>query len=93
MITVKAYSAILGFAFVAAWIEFNFGYAVLCLVGAAVFYAAASFYEGDIDVGDIQSRLGVNRAAEPQPRPATAPPPPPPTRAPAPPRPAGPRVQ
>jgi hypothetical protein len=29
----KQFLGLLGFLFVAAWIAFNFGYAVLCLVG------------------------------------------------------------
>ena len=40
----------------AAWIGFNFGYALLCLVGAAVFYLAASLLEGEIDLGELQVR-------------------------------------
>jgi hypothetical protein len=56
--TPTQFAAILGFAFVAVWIAFGFGSAVLCLVGAAVFYAAALFLRGDIDLADIQSRLG-----------------------------------
>ena len=56
--TLTQFAAILGFAFVAVWIAFGFGSAVLCLVGAAVFYAAALFLRGDIDLSDVQSRLG-----------------------------------
>lgn len=56
--TPTQFAAILGFAFVAVWIAFGFGSAVLCLVGAAVFYAAALFLRGDIDLADVQSRLG-----------------------------------
>ncbi len=37
-ITIKQLSGLLGFLFVAAWIGFNFGDAILCLVGAVVFY-------------------------------------------------------
>jgi len=50
-------AALLGFAFVAAWIALSFGYALLCLVGAAVFYALAAVLEGDIDLGELQSRV------------------------------------
>ncbi len=56
--TPTQFAAILGFAFVAVWIAFGFGSAVLCLVGAAGFYAAALFLRGDLDLADIQSRLG-----------------------------------
>lgn len=53
----KQFGALLGFLFVAAWIGFNFGYAVLCLVGAALFYLVASYLEGDVDLVELQSRL------------------------------------
>lgn len=88
MISIKAFSAALGFAFVAAWVELGFGDAVLCLVGAGLFYALASYFEGDLDPAEVQARLGLTprggAAAAPQPRPATAPPPPPPPPRPAP---------
>jgi len=57
MITSKQSAAALGFAFAAAWIGFSFGYAVLCLVGAAVFYFAAPFFEGGVDLGELQARF------------------------------------
>ena len=57
MNTRKYFAAILGFAFVAAWIGIGFGNAVLCLVGAATFYAIIAFLEGDFDLADIQGRL------------------------------------
>lgn len=75
MITRKYLAAILGFAFVAAWIEFGFGDAVLCLLGAAIFYAVASFLEGDLDLAELQGRL---RSSDTHP---TAPPPRPRPRA------------
>ena len=56
MINLKQYLALLGFLFVAAWIGFNFGDAVLCLVGAAVFYAIGAVLQGEIDLGDVQAR-------------------------------------
>jgi hypothetical protein len=50
--------ALLGFLFVAAWIAFdNFGYAILCLLGAALFYAAGAVLEGELDLGEMQSRV------------------------------------
>jgi hypothetical protein len=55
--TNRHFAALLGFAFVAAWIALNFGYALLCLLGAGVFYALASVLEGDIDLGELQSRV------------------------------------
>ena len=60
MITRKDLAAILGFAFVGAWIGFGFGDAVLCLLGAAIFYTIASFLEGDFDLADLQGRLRSN---------------------------------
>jgi hypothetical protein len=50
-------AALLGFAFVAAWIALSFGYALLCLTGAGVFYALAAVLDGDIDLGELQSRV------------------------------------
>ena len=57
MMNQKQFFTALGFAFTAAWIGFNFGYAVLCLVGAGLFYAAASFAQGELDLSEIQDRL------------------------------------
>ena len=76
-------AAIGGFAFVAAWIGFGFGDAVLCLLGAAVAWTVVGVLEGKIDLAALQSRVS------PEDAPPTAPP------APArPPRPAGrPRVR
>jgi hypothetical protein len=57
MINPKHLAAALGFAFVAAWIGWSFGQALLCLVGAGVFYFLAGLVEGEIDLGELQSRL------------------------------------
>jgi hypothetical protein len=74
-------AALGGFAFVAAWIGFGFGDAVLCLLGAAVAWIVAGILEGQIDLGEMQSHLGKEDSAPPA-APASAP------------RPAGrPRVQ
>ena len=72
MLTLKHFMAGLGFAFVAAWVALSFGYAILCLLGAAVFYGAASVLEGEIDLGEVQRRV---RGAAPDPaaRPVAAP--------------------
>lgn len=76
-------AAVGGFAFVAAWIGFGFGDALLCLLGALVAWAAVGILDGGLDLGELQSRLGGEDAP---------PPPPPPASRPA--RPAGrPRVQ
>jgi hypothetical protein len=53
----RHFAALLGFAFVAAWIAMNFGYAVLCLIGAGAFYAVTAVLEGDVDLGELQSRV------------------------------------
>lgn len=67
----KQFAALLGFAFVAAWTGFGFGYAVLCLAGAVSFYLAAGVREGEIDLAELQSRLGG--AASPVANPAPPP--------------------
>jgi hypothetical protein len=50
-------AALLGFLFVAAWAALGFGDALLCLIGAAVFYAATAFYNGELDLTALQRRL------------------------------------
>ncbi len=65
-------AALLGFAFVAAWIGFNFGYALLCLAGAAAFYGLAGVMSGSLDLGEMQERL-TGRAASATPQPSPAP--------------------
>lgn len=56
--TSSQFAAALGFAFVVVWIGMGFGSAVLCLVGAAVFYAVVLLVRGDVDLAEVQSRLG-----------------------------------
>ena len=58
MISSKHIAAVLGFAFVAMWIAVDFGAAVLCLVGTAVFWAVAAFLRGELDLAEIQNRFG-----------------------------------
>jgi hypothetical protein len=65
--TQKQFAALLGFAFAAAWISFNFGYALLCLLGAGAFSLAASFLEGELDLGELQDRFAPRRSASPPP--------------------------
>lgn len=88
----KQFGALLGFLFVAAWIGFNFGYALLCLVGAGLFYLVGAYLEGDVDVVELQSRLsprgGIGSPAGPPPQPAAPPATVPPAGAPVAPRPA-----
>ena len=62
----QRFAALLGFLFVAAWIAFDFGDAILCLLGAGLFYAATAYYLGELDLGELQQRArqprrGVNR--------------------------------
>jgi hypothetical protein len=57
MITLKHYLALMGFLFVAAWIAFDFGRAVLCLVGAVVFYLIGEVVQGELDLGEMQARI------------------------------------
>jgi hypothetical protein len=54
-------AALLGFLFVAAWAALGFGDAVLCLLGAAVFYTATAFYRGELDLADLQQRAATKR--------------------------------
>lgn len=69
MITRGQFAALLGFLFVAAWIGFDFGDAVLCLVGALVFYLAVAVFLGELHLGELQSRFGVRGGAPPPPPP------------------------
>ena len=57
----KQLAGLLGFLFVAAWIAFGFGDAILCLIGAAVFYAATALYYGELDLGELQQRARQSR--------------------------------
>ncbi len=49
-------AGLLGFLFVAAWIAFGLGDAVLCLIGGGVFYAATAFFRGELDLAELQQR-------------------------------------
>lgn len=75
MIDKRHLAATAGFAFVAAWIGFSFGDALLCLLGAAVFWLAAGVLDGKVDLAKLQSRLSGEEAAPAAP-PMTPPPPP-----------------
>lgn len=57
MITQKHLLAAFGFAFVAVWIAFGFGNAILCLLGAAAAYTVGAIVEGEIDLGELQQRV------------------------------------
>jgi hypothetical protein len=70
----RLFAAGLGFAFVAAWIAFSFGQAILCLVGAAIFWVAVSVLDGSLDIAELQQRLqGGEEESAPAPRPASPP--------------------
>lgn len=69
--TDRHFAALLGFAFVAAWISMNLGYALLCLIGAAAFYAITAVLHGNIDLGELQDRI-TQRPVSPAPTPRTA---------------------
>ncbi|MDO8212179.1 hypothetical protein [Conexibacter sp. CPCC 206217] len=57
MIRTKHLAAALAFSFVAAWIGFGFGQAVLCLLAAAVLYTAVAVRAGEIDLAGLQARI------------------------------------
>ena len=54
-------AAVLGFLFVAAWAALGFGEAILCLIGAAVFYLATAMYRGELDLEALQQRTSGSR--------------------------------
>ncbi|MDQ6731598.1 MAG: hypothetical protein M3022_15240 [Actinomycetota bacterium] len=54
-------AALIGFLFVAAWATLGFGDAVLCLVGAAVFYVATAILRGELDLAELQQRASGPR--------------------------------
>ncbi len=67
----KQIAAVLGFAFVAVWITLSFGWAVLCLIGALVFYLAAVLIERAMQSTDFVALARTWGSAQ------TPPPPPP----------------
>jgi hypothetical protein len=94
MIEKRHLAAVAGFAFVAAWIGFGFGDALLCLLGAAVAWVAFGVLEGEVDLGELQSRFSGGDDAPPAPTSAPPAPAPAPASAPRPVRrPGRPRVQ
>jgi hypothetical protein len=65
----KQFAALIGFLFVGVWIRFDFGDAVLCLVGAAVFWIALQLLFGELNLAVLQSRFGegMRRSTPPPP--------------------------
>lgn len=61
--TPQQFAALIGFLFVAAWAALGFGDAVLCLIGAAVFMLANSFYRGELDLAAMQERASGYRSS------------------------------
>jgi hypothetical protein len=57
MMSLKQYLGLLGFLFVAAWVAFDLGDAVLCLLGAVVFALIGAVLQGEIDLTAVQSRI------------------------------------
>lgn len=55
--TLKQFLGLLGFLFVAAWIGFSFGDAILCLLGAALFAGVGAVVQGDVDLAELQDRM------------------------------------
>ena len=75
MIEKSHLAAFAGFAFVAAWIGFGFGDALLCLLGAAVAWVGFAILDGKVDLGELQGRITGNREDDLAPPPTGAQPP------------------
>jgi len=61
MMSTKQFGALLGFLFAVTIAAFGLGTAILCLLAALVFYAAAGFFEGSLGLGEAQDRLAAAR--------------------------------
>ncbi len=59
----QQFAALLGFLFVAAWAALGFGDAILCLIGAAIFYLAAAAYRGELDLEELGQRASRSRSS------------------------------
>jgi hypothetical protein len=57
MMNLKQYLGLIGFLFVAAWVGFGFGDAILCALGGVIFYLLGGVLQGEIDLGDVQTRF------------------------------------
>ncbi len=56
-------AALIGFLFVAAWAALSFGDAILCLIGAAVFYLGTAAYRGELDLEELGQRASRSRSS------------------------------
>ena len=68
--TGRQFAAALGFAFVALWITLSFGWALLCLAGAAAFYLIALVLERalvGITLQELASRVMPEEVLAPRP--------------------------
>ena len=74
MIDRRTQAAVGGFAFVAAWIGFGFGDALLCVLGAVILWLAVGVLEGKVDLAALQSRLSKEDPAPAPPAPTVRPP-------------------
>ena len=61
-------AAVLGFAFIAAWAAFGLGWAVLCLLGAALFALVAALVRGELDLEELRERADAARSGFSAPR-------------------------
>lgn len=68
MIDKRTQAAVGGFAFVAAWIGFGFGDALLCVLGAVILWLAVGVLEGKVDLAALQNRFA---GEDPAPAPPT----------------------
>jgi hypothetical protein len=55
------FAALLGFLFVAVWVAGDFGDAILCLIGTAVFSLVYALYSGELSLDELQQRLSPSR--------------------------------
>lgn len=63
--TRQQFAALLGFLFIAVWVAHGFGDAILCLLGAAVFWGVLAFYRGELDLTEFQSRFSDSGRSRP----------------------------
>lgn len=50
------FASLIGFAFTAVWGAADLGAAVLCLIGAAIFWGVDAYLRGDLDWGKLGQR-------------------------------------